>query len=49
MLNNVRPIFKKLLLIAIALYVIGVSVMQVDMYLKIGKIHNSLISHSIEE
>lgn len=41
-MTAVRPIYKKLLLIAIVIYVIGVSVALADLYCKIGNIEHTL-------
>lgn len=41
-MNDIKPIYKKLLMIAIAIYVIGVSMMQTDLYLKVCRIEHAL-------
>ena len=41
--TNVRPIFKKLLLIALTIFVIGVGVALTDIYYKVGTIEHLLV------
>lgn len=44
-MNDVKPVYKKLLVIAIVIYVIGVSMMQADLYLKVCRIEH-ILSHA---
>jgi len=39
----VRPVFKKMLILAIAIYVIGMCMIQADIYHKIGCIEHSMV------
>ena len=39
---NIRPIYKKLLIVAIVIYVTGVTFILADMYMKIGEIEHAL-------
>lgn len=41
--TSMRPIYKKLLIIAVVLYVIGICLIQVDMYISLGRIEHMLI------
>ena len=40
---SVRPVYKKLLIVAVVLYVIGVCIIQSDLYHKLGCIEHSLM------
>lgn len=41
-MTKIKPIYKKLLIMAIVIYVIGVTFILADMYMKIGKIEHAL-------
>jgi hypothetical protein len=43
-----KPVYKRLLMVAIAIYVVGVSLMQADLYFRIGKIEHTLLHASAE-
>ena len=43
MINNVRPIYKNLLIAAIAIFVIGTAFALSDIYRKIGDIEHSMV------
>lgn len=40
---EVRPIYKKLLIAAIAIYVIASCIMQADLYRKVGQVEHRLL------
>ncbi len=41
-MENIKPIYKKLLIAAIVIYVTGVTFILADMYMKIGEIEHAL-------
>jgi len=44
-MGNIRPIYKKLLIVAIVIYITGVTFILADIYLKVGEIEHAL-SHT---
>ena len=40
--KSVRPIFKFLLIVAIALFVIGSCIIQADLYYKVGRLEHTM-------
>lgn len=40
---NARPIYKKLLIAAIAIYIIGMTVLLADIYIQIGEMRHALM------
>ncbi|MGB2600066.1 MAG: hypothetical protein WBB86_07580 [Candidatus Omnitrophota bacterium] len=44
-MDGAKPIYVKLLIAAIVIYIIGVTIMQADMYIKIVRIEHSLYDH----
>ena len=48
-MNNAKPIYIKLLIAAIVIYVIGVTIMQADMYVKIVRIEHVLFDHVLQK
>jgi hypothetical protein len=47
--NNAKPVYVKLLIAAIVIYIIGVTIMQADMYIKIVRIEHSLYDHVLQK
>lgn len=41
-MGNIRPIYKKLLIAAIVVYIIGVAFILADIYMKVGEIEHAL-------
>ena len=48
-MGNSKPIYVKLLIAAIVIYIIGVTIMQADMYVKIVRIEHSLYDHVLRQ
>ena len=44
--HHARPIYKKLLLAALAVYIIGTCIIMTDLYIKVGKIEHSMVHMS---
>jgi hypothetical protein len=44
-MDGAKPIYVKLLIAAIVIYIIGVTIMQTDMYVKIVRIEHTLYDH----
>ena len=44
-MDGAKPVYMKLLIAAIVVYIIGVTIMQADMYVKIVRIEHSLYDH----
>jgi hypothetical protein len=42
-MEKIRPIYKKLLIAAIVLYITGVTFILADLYMKVGEIEHALI------
>ena len=38
-----RPIYKKLLILALVVYIIGSCIIMTDLYIKVGKIEHSMV------
>ena len=45
-MSAVKPLYKTLLIIAIALYVAGVAIMQADLCARLGKIEHAMVHAS---
>jgi hypothetical protein len=44
-MDGAKPIYVKLLIAAVVIYIIGVTIMQADMYVRIVRIEHSLYDH----
>ncbi len=42
-MGNIRPVYKKLLIAAIVIYITGVTFILADIYMKVGEIEHELI------
>ena len=47
-MENIRPIYKKLLIIAVVVYIISTTIMLSDLYSKVGKIEHTLIDAGLQ-
>lgn len=47
-METIKPVYKKLLIAAIVIYVIGVASMLADIYMKVGAIEHALVHISCE-
>ncbi|MGD2279062.1 MAG: hypothetical protein PVH45_03075 [Candidatus Omnitrophota bacterium] len=46
-MDGARPIYMKLLIVALVIYIIGVTAMQADMYVKIVRIEHMVYDHLV--
>lgn len=48
-MDGARPIYMKLLIVALVIYIIGVTAMQADMYIKIIRIEHIVYDHLVRK